>query len=195
MTEFELIDQKLRVRLPKEGDLNIDPSGPKRAAVVLMLRNRAGHAEVLIIKRAEHPQDPWSGHLALPGGRVDPGDKDLRDTAARETLEEVGIDLDAGGEILGYLNTVWPGNPRLPTIAITPLVAIAPPDAVVRANKEEVDDAFWLPLALLRQQGRSDVVQFTVHGQIRQWLAYPSSRGSIWGLTERILTQLLALLD
>jgi len=195
MSQFELICQQLKVRLQAKEDLRIDPSGPEPAAVVLMLRDRGGEAEVLIIKRAEHPHDPWSGHLALPGGRVEPGDSDLRETAVRETREEVGIDLDAGGQFLGQLEAVTPATPRLPPIVITPLVAIAPLDAVLRPNAEEVVDAFWLPVTTLKQQGRSDVVQLVIQGQARQWPAYPSARGAIWGLTERILTQFLALID
>lgn len=195
MSHFELVCQQLKQRLQPLGDLKIDRSGPPRAAVVLVLRDQDGEAEILIIKRAEHPRDPWSGHLALPGGRAETGDEDLRAVAVRETWEEVGIDLDSSGQFLGRLDTVWPGNPRLPRIAITPLVAITPPDAVVRPNVEEVEDAFWVPLAMLKQYGRSDIVQFIIEGQPRQWPAYPSARGSIWGITERILTQFLALLD
>lgn len=195
MNQFEVVCQQLKQRLQPLGDLKIDPSEPQPAAVVLILRDREGEAEVLIIKRAEHPGDPWSGHLALPGGRAEAGDEDLRAVAVRETREEVGIDLDAGGHFLGRLATVWPGNPRLPRIAITPLVAIVPPEVVVRPNANEVEEAFWVPLTELQQQGRSDAVRLIIEGQVCQWPAYPSAHGSIWGITERILTQFLALLE
>ena len=66
----------------------------RHAAVALMLRERSGRLELLVIQRAEKAGDPWSGHMALPGGRREPGDRDAYDTARRETLEEVGIDLD-----------------------------------------------------------------------------------------------------
>src|SRR5688572_28899501 len=66
----------------------------KHAAVAAVLHEPGeGHPELLFIERAEHPLDPWSGHMAFPGGRVDPGDPGPRHAAERETLEEVGLDL------------------------------------------------------------------------------------------------------
>jgi 8-oxo-dGTP pyrophosphatase MutT (NUDIX family) len=72
----------------------------RHAAVALMLRERSGGLELFVIKRAEKVEDPWSGHMALPGGAREKGDRDAYDTARRETLEEVGIDL-AEGRFLG----------------------------------------------------------------------------------------------
>ncbi|MGB5283894.1 MAG: NUDIX domain-containing protein, partial [Polyangiales bacterium] len=65
----------------------------KWAAVAMLLREGASGPEVFFIRRAEHPRDPWSGHMAFPGGRRDAGDATLLDTAMRETREEVGVDL------------------------------------------------------------------------------------------------------
>src|SRR5688572_15001632 len=77
------------------------------AAVAAILREVPGMsaAELFFIRRAEHPQDPWSGHIAFPGGRRDPGDPNLLATAMRETLEEVGIDLSRA-KLLGRLPDV-----------------------------------------------------------------------------------------
>src|SRR5918993_5729898 len=75
----------------------------RRAAVALLLRERDETLEILVIKRAEKADDPWSGHMALPGGGWEPGDKAVYDTARRETLEEIGVDLDKG-RFLGRLD-------------------------------------------------------------------------------------------
>jgi 8-oxo-dGTP pyrophosphatase MutT (NUDIX family) len=69
------------------------------AAVALVLRTTpAGVIELLFIKRAERHDDPWSGQIALPGGRYDPDDESLEATAVRETFEEVSIDLRRDGD-------------------------------------------------------------------------------------------------
>ena len=52
-----------------------------------------GEPEALFIKRASRVGDRWTGHVALPGGKRDPEDKDDRDVAIRESLEEIGLDL------------------------------------------------------------------------------------------------------
>src|SRR6185503_17634978 len=72
-------------------------SNPLRLAVVaLVLREGLEGPELLVIKRSEAEHDHWSGHMALPGGRVEPEDESLLATAARETFEEVGLDPRAG---------------------------------------------------------------------------------------------------
>lgn len=194
MNDFDIIRQQLSRRLPPLENLKIEPERGRQAAVSITLRNHDGRAELLVIQRAENPRDHWSGHLALPGGRADAVDADLIATAARETHEEVGIDLLSGGSFIGRLQTLAPKNPRLPQIEITPLVALAPSQFSLQLN-HEVAAAFWIAVGELKRQGRASFFNWLVDGIERQWPAYPSERGPIWGLTERILTDFLALLD
>src|SRR5258706_13265424 len=80
----------------------------RRAAVALVLSPSLADApalSLLLVRRAERDGDPWSGHMALPGGHAHPSDVDLLHTARRETLEEVGIDL-TDAELLGRLDEV-----------------------------------------------------------------------------------------
>jgi 8-oxo-dGTP pyrophosphatase MutT (NUDIX family) len=175
--------------------------GTIHAAVILLLRPAAkaagddvdGSAEVLCIRRAQREGDPWSGHIAFPGGRPTAADPDLLAVAVRETVEEVGIDVRRGGRVLGRLPTVEPQSRRLPPVDVTPFVALAPEGAGARPDLGEVADAFWVPLSSLRDAGRSEVVRHVVGGGPREWSAYPSPAGPIWGITERILTGFLAL--
>ena len=203
--EFGLILERLGARLAAAGDGGV-ARRPEwtQAAVALVLRERAGAADLLVIKRADDPRDHWSGHLALPGGRRDPGDPDLAYTAARETREEVGVDLAAGGLVLGPLPTITPRSPRAPQFAVTPFVAVAPPGYHVAAGgggaaaltlSSEVEAAFWVPVSLLRRSGASEVFRLVVDEEEREWPAYATDYGLIWGLTERILTNFLNLIE
>ncbi|MCA1614961.1 MAG: CoA pyrophosphatase [Acidobacteria bacterium] len=183
-----------------------DDSGEalRQAAVALVLRGGSEGPEMLVIKRSEAERDHWSGHLALPGGRVEPDDENLQATAVRETLEEVGLDLRAGGEVLGRLGAVKPQSPYAPRIAVTPFLAVAPGEyhagGAAGAPQQlelsgEVAAAFWVPVDELKRGGRSAVFRMAFAGVEREWPAYPSEHGMIWGITERILTEFLSLVD
>jgi 8-oxo-dGTP pyrophosphatase MutT (NUDIX family) len=194
MTNFEMIRRRLEGRLSAPRHIPIEPERIPQAAVSLILRDAQGSAQALIIKRAERPGDHWSGHLALPGGRAQIGDGDLIATAARETYEEVGIDLLGGGQFIGQLDILAPTYARLPRIEIAPFVAVAPPEFTLKLNGE-VARAFWISIAELKLDGRSSSFSAPRDGVINKWPAYPSEGGPIWGITERILTNFLSLLD
>lgn len=185
--------EKMKLKIGPVGQFPLGAQGAQ-AAVVVMVRLNQGVPEVLLIKRAEAPDDPWSGHLALPGGRVERDDATLVDTAIRETLEEVGIDLTRRGTILGQLDPVSPRSPYVPKISVTPLVAIVRSDVTLHIG-QEVEQAFWMPLDELKRNGRSETVVKVVGEHTLSWPAYPSPYGPIWGITERILTQLLSFLE
>lgn len=201
--EFETIRRRLAARLERGRCSEASAVGLRQAAVALVLRENAGRAELLIIKRAERERDHWSGHLALPGGRRDPEDRDLAATALRETHEEVGLLIEEGGEMLGRLEPVRPQSPLAPQIEVWPFVATAPhayhlpaggPPPRELVLNHEVAAAFWLPVSVLRERGRSEVFRMVFDGKRLKWPAYPSEHGPIWGITERILTDFLMLI-
>lgn len=168
----------------------------RRAAVALILRGAVGGdaLEILMIKRADYAGDPWSGHVALPGGRQEPADASLEATAIRETHEETAIDLAADGRIIGRLDELQPSTPALPPIAIAPYVAVLGGDPPVRLS-DEVEAAFWVPLAALRDPASWSNVQIEVRGMRRTFPAFLHGGYVVWGLTERILRQFLRRLD
>ena len=158
----------------------------RHAAVTLMLRERSTGLELLVIKRAEKAGDPWSGHMALPGGGREPGDRDAYDTARRETLEEVGIDLTEG-RLLGWLDDVGPRTMPGQLVVSTVVVAIDAEPGHLDPN--EVAEAFWVPLERLVDE-TVEIPDFP-----GSWPAFTyKDRYVIWGLTHRILTQLWTLL-
>jgi 8-oxo-dGTP pyrophosphatase MutT (NUDIX family) len=194
---FEAFLQCVAARLDPVDQAKVPAAGPglTHAAVALLLRPAGHSAEILFIKRAERAGDPWSGHLAFPGGRAEESDASLLDVAMREAFEEVGIDARQGGRVLGRLPTLRPLSARIPSVTVTPFVALAPPGAVPRPQPEEVEGTFWMPLATLMQTGRSETVRWEDSHGTHELPAYPSSYGPIWGITERILSQFLALTE
>ncbi len=198
MNEFNMIRRQLAERLTPPHTLRIEPERVRQAAVTLILRETTGAAEALIIKRAEFEGDPWSGHLALPGGRAEAQDEDLLATAVRETREEIGVELlDATGDrarFIGQLPLIAPRNPGLPQIEITPLVALAPAELTLQLSNE-VETAFWVSVPQLKREGASATYFWRYQDVIVKRPAYPTDNGLIWGITERILTNFLELLD
>lgn len=174
----------------------IAPEGPMRlAAIALVLRpGEAGDPELLMIKRAEVERDPWSGHIACPGGRMDPGDHDLRATAIRETWEETGIDLSRDGAVLGALDDITPRTPALPPLIIRPFVAAVKPD-VQLVDSIEVAEAFWVPIAALRERTAWGTGLVRVRGAEREVTVFRHGAYVVWGLTERVLRQFLEYLE
>jgi len=166
----------------------------RRAAILLALRARAdGEPELLMIKRAEHEGDPWSGHIACPGGRMEPDDHDLAVTAVRETLEETGVDVARDGRLLGHLDDLYPRTPTLPPIVIRPYIALVRADVAIVAS-HEVAAAFWVPLSALAERGAWTIGTVTVRGVDRRVQVFQHGEYTVWGLTERALRQLLTFM-
>jgi 8-oxo-dGTP pyrophosphatase MutT (NUDIX family) len=147
---------------------------------------------VLLIRRAERPGDPWSGHMALPGGRREPGDPDLLATAVRETREEVGMTLERSA-LLGTLDDVIPRTPVLPPIAVRPFVFSLPNRPALTPNRE-VAGVVWVPLEHLLDPETYHTARIEVRGAPREMPAYRLEETIVWGMTERILTTLLTQL-
>ncbi len=164
----------------------IEPQGRRQAAVALMLRERDLGLELLVIRRSENKHDPWSGHMALPGGGRESKDRDVYDTARRETLEEIGIDLDEG-RYLGRLDDVGPRT--MPGRLVVSTVVVALDAEPGRLDPREIDEALWVPVDRLVDE-EVEIPDFP-----GSWPAFTyKDRYVIWGLTHRILTQLRVLI-
>jgi 8-oxo-dGTP pyrophosphatase MutT (NUDIX family) len=144
---------------------------------------------ILLIRRAERVGDPWSGHMALPGGRREPEDSDLLATAMRETREEVGLLLTTA-DLLGNLEDVVPRTPVLPPIAVRPYVFLVSSRPSISLNPE-VTASSWVPLSHLLRPDTHQPVRLEVAGESRVVPAFELEDGIVWGMTERILTALL----
>lgn len=170
----------------RPGALADAPQEVRRAAVSVVLAPDDDGLELLLIKRAEWEGDPWSGQVALPGGRHEPDDPNLWYTAARETWEETGLELLREARLLGTLDELYPRTAALPQIVVRPHVVFIPQKPQLTLSSE-VAAAFWAPLNALRHP--SSYFDATVHVRGRDMTVAGIRHGeyTIWGMTERIL--------
>ncbi len=161
------------------------------AAVAVILRPGDRGFETLMIERAVAQEDPWSGHMAFPGGRRDDVDGSLLETAVRETREETAIGLDKCGETLGRLQVVEPESVRLPVLSILPLVFRVPAMTSAQVASSEVARVLWVPLGHFSEPDVQAVYRQPVENRVLSFPAYQVGGGQVWGLTRRILHDLL----
>lgn len=154
------------------------------AAVALLLHGTS-NPSVLFVKRAQNPADPWSGQMALPGGKRDPKDINLKYTVLRETFEETGINLDQC-RFLGVMNADA-SIPR-PEIRVLPFVILLEHKPTIVLNQKELEKHVWIPIEKLARHRTTVALKF---GKVP---AYVVNSDVIWGLTYRIIEELLQFL-
>lgn len=203
--DLDWIRARLGVHQPRELPLGepldavVSPRVPgavlrKRAAVATILRSGGEGPEVLLIRRAEQPGDPWSGHMAFPGGREEAQDTSLLGTAMRETREEIGWDLERQARHIGRLDDLPAIARGKPTgLLIAPFVfelADAPPPV----PNHEVAEALWAPLSPLMRGERAAKMPYKVGETTLQLPAHDVDGRVVWGLTYAMLERLFELL-
>lgn len=182
--EIRTIERRLRERAPV-----LTPHEPRsRAAVAMVLAPADEGASLLLIKRAEHPHDPWSGHMAFPGGRHDPGDEHLLETALRETREEVGLDLSHHGRLVTRLDdlTAVAGGRNLDMV-ISPFLFLVDFPHPTRVDASEVADALWVPMRHFRESEFHGSIRFEREGAQMDFPAFHVGDHRVWGLTYRMI--------
>jgi 8-oxo-dGTP pyrophosphatase MutT (NUDIX family) len=193
--------QHIRKRLELHSPQAPEPgSNVRQAAVAIILRERRRieawpETEILFIRRAEKPGDPWSGHMAFPGGHREPGDSDLRAAAARETLEEIGVDLSPM-PYLGQLDHQH-AAPRGRTLnmVISPHVFELTREVAFNPN-HEVAEVVWAPLAPLMKGVLHAAERLPVAGEHTWFNGYRLTDGHfVWGLTYRMLKTFFSVVD
>lgn len=173
----------------------VDPRGDdvRRAAIALIVRPEPADLSLLFVRRAEVEGDPWSGHMALPGGHMDPGDRDSVETARRETEEEIGVALGREA-FLGRLDDIHPMSGGLPSIVVTPHVAWTEAELRIRTN-HELQYHLWVPLSALRDPTNRSELRLGRHGRDRVYPSILYEGDTIWGLTHRVVENFLEILD
>jgi 8-oxo-dGTP pyrophosphatase MutT (NUDIX family) len=185
----------IRQRLADHHARPID--APRRAAVATIFRPHSspGCCDLLFILRAEQEQDPWSGHMAFPGGRIEENDATPLDAARRETREEVGIDLAQSAELLGSLDDLQASaGGRVVPLSITPFV-FALESQVETVPNEEVEEIHWVPVTKLLDPASGSTVPYVLAGQRYDLPCFRVFDRVIWGLTYQMLMLLFTVLD
>jgi 8-oxo-dGTP pyrophosphatase MutT (NUDIX family) len=166
------------------------PVKQRQAAVAVVVSPGAAGDEVLVLRRATVVGDPWSGHIALPGGGLEKFDASLEAAARRETLEETGIDL-SHSDCVATLASVAPQSPAAPLVTIAPFVFRYTGDKRVRMSREIVE-SWWIPVAEFQRDDAWKSTTILTHDGATINVRGFQCRGHVlWGLTARILDEFL----
>lgn len=184
---FWVLEEALSSYASDPDDPPVEGHEALQAAVSLVVRGRED-LDLLLIKRARHEGDPWSGHMALPGGRREEEDRTLLHTAVRETSEETGVELERDGMHLGRLDEVSPSSPRLPSLTIHPFVFGVSPRVDATVASVEVESVHWVSLDELRDPDTAGTVEISLPDGSRDFPCLRVAGEVVWGLTYRILT-------
>lgn len=188
------IDDRLSERDPQIVDLE----HARRAAVAMTLTPAGDDLDVLLIRRAELEGDPWSGHMAFPGGHRDAHDPTLEHTAMRETLEEVGIDLARHGRLISRLDDVQAqARGKALDMVVTPFLFELDRPRPTTIDTREVADVVWIPLRVFRDDRYHGTTPIA-RGDFRaDFPAFLYEGATVWGMTYRMIREFLraALLD
>jgi 8-oxo-dGTP pyrophosphatase MutT (NUDIX family) len=192
--KVELSRQTITARLAAHRPRDPAFAALSRAGVAAVLRFSPA-PEVLLMERAARPGDRWSGHISFPGGRESPGDRDLLATAIRETREEVGLDLEQHGRVLGRLDGVRAVARGMPlSMVIVPHVFVCEACPGIRLELgDEAAGVFWLPLAEAASGRLDDTYRYKLGPASWNLPCWRYHGHTIWGLTYQMLSQLLAI--
>lgn len=168
-----------------QGKLLDTPDEDSHAAVAILLRERKGDLEFFLVKRAEVEGDPWSGDMAFPGGKRASPRENLIDTAARETLEETAIDIREKAK-LGYMKPIY--SSVRTNMKVQPVVYVFDEDPEVKLNYE-LTRHLWAPL--------NELVNSRTEDYVKGWFGeiYKYDGEVVWGLTYKMLKQLIELIE
>lgn len=157
------------------------------ASVAILQWNSESISKVLILQRASSPNDPWSGHLALPGGRFEPQDADLLATAIRETEEECGIHLTRD-QLVAELPWATAGRAVDRNIVVAPWLFCVDTEPMIKLDPVEMSQYFWLDVKEFSQIERH--AHFRPKGLEMDMPCYFLENQPLWGFTYGVLCKL-----
>ncbi len=171
----------------------IAPPAPDRplACVAMVLAGDPEHPSVCLIKRAQREGDPWSGHMAFPGGRAQEADPSAESVAEREAAEEVGLRLLPEHRLAPLIELPVRAGGREMALKLAAFVYhldSAPPPLTPQVA--EVAEALWAPLAHLYDPAHRTRYRFPREGTMLDFPGIAVGGHIVWGLTYRVLAEL-----
>ena len=167
----------------------------RQAAVAIIIRSNNEFMEAVFILRSVRKGDPWSGDMAFPGGHKDNVDLSLRETAERETFEEIGLTLSHSSCFLGELDTIELNRRQSEDILVTPFVySLLDKDCVLHKS-HEVAEILWGSLDHMIVGTSLVNKKVKRNGTLQYFPGYTLDKQIIWGLTFRMLQQLFSLIS
>ncbi len=161
---------------------------PEREAGVIMLLTDQPEPQVILTERAQKLSS-HAGEVAFPGGKRDPEDVSVLNTALREAQEEIGINPE-DVRILGSLSQIL----SLHNLSVTPFVGIVPDQIALRPNPHEIQSIFKAPLSYLMDKDNLRMNDFVTRtGRTRYVPSWRYQEYEIWGLTAWVIAEFLNL--
>jgi 8-oxo-dGTP pyrophosphatase MutT (NUDIX family) len=179
----------LRRSLAHQPEHPTSDSKKPRGAVAVLFKEETNDLWLLMIKRGENPRDPWSGQMAFPGGHADARDRTLHDTAIREALEEVGINM-RDQELLGCLRDVQPKNAPM---IVTPFLFLLLSE-VHPVTSREAKEVLWVPMSFLLNPRNISSIKVPIGDQEVLMGCYNYSDHVIWGMSFRIIRDMISMI-
>ena len=188
--------QQIKNRLALHEPIYLEIDGNiRQAAVAIVIREHSGQCEILFIKRATTPGDPWSGHMAFPGGHRDSTDATLQYAAIRETHEETGLELQPTNFLGALSHQRAAPRGRVLNMLIAPFVFGICGEPTFSPN-HEVDDIVWGSLPDMFNGSNHDTEQFMAGDIPTRFSGYRlKPQRFVWGLTYRTLQTFFKVLD
>ena len=186
MKSFDVLRAALERQAAPDGPLS---SGPRHASVCVLVAEAEPTPHICFIRRAQWSGDPWSEHIAFPGGSRS-GDETPLQTLRREVYEEVGVDIGEDADLiqLPQLRIRLAGRERL--LLLDAFVCHLPGPLPPLQCGPEVASAFWTPVSELWDAQNLDHLVLGDKGDVLVYPAIRLQQGTVFGITLRVLTLL-----
>ena len=154
-----------------------------KAAVALITVGEDPH--ILLVRRADNPKDPWSGHWALPGGRREEGESPL-ETCIRECAEECGFLLNPD-EFRAELPVSLAGRALGRSLAVAPFHWHLEKRPALALEVAEIQDASYLSLEQFTRWSSHSSGRLAAAYPEREYPFYEYQGTPLWGFTYQVI--------